>query len=1341
MAAGLLLVFVGPARATNFAASPNAVNVLGPPNFTTPVDSPRMDRAVHGPEGVALDSTGRVFIADTYNDRVVAYNAIPAANGAVFDYAVGMGSTTEYYDGCSSTQNSFTTSVAAGGGKLAIASRWVSRVVLYNTTPTANGASSNIVLGQPNLTTCPWTSGAPTASSLSGDVGQVWTNGTKVLVADSGNNRVLIWNTWPTSNNQAADLVLGQPDFTSNTANNGGISASRLNYPTGVWSDGTKLLVVDRSNNRVLAWNTWPTSNAQAASFVLGQSTMTGNGTACSAAGMNAPFHVASNGTRIAITETWGNNRVILHDAWPTANGRTAERVLGQTSRTSCVSPLSKAVIDASSLSIPTGISMSSDGTKLLVADSTANRVLAWTSWPSADGQAANIVMGHSSMADAGANDQKLETFVDRRNEPSLRTNEEFTWPFQAPSGQVWVSAKHRILRYAGNPSATNEAPTLQLGQTNDNYSFAFRPNWGLGSQQLRNVQQIWTNGTRFLAVDASNNRVLVWNSYPSSMNQAADLVLGQASMSTNTAATTATGLRAPGGVASDGTRIVVSDTGNHRMLVWNSWPTANGQAASLVLGQPDFTTGTANTGGVSAISLSSPAGLAMENGALAVADGGNHRILIWHRLPTRQRSPADAAFGQLNFTSSAAGQVSSPKSISLADNTLTYTGNCQIRYVDPIPVKSTDTGAVDLAPGCGNVTPLQNTVYQPTGVSLRAGVMWLADQGHGRLLRYDDVTTPTITVAPAVSSECTRQVVTWTTSESGTTELHWGPTSQATAAAYANHEVDTVITGPKKRVVLTTAAPNTMYYYRVQTKDGAGNTVTSGEGSFTQRRCATTQFTGLTAAQSGSPNPTDISTASPRMSWVNGSGMGIDRQRVQVLTTPLDDVHGLYRMEANGNDASGEGRTLVLGTAGAAPTTITGATGFGQAYRLDGNDLLRTPFGGDLDLPQYTVEAWFRSSGLGTSTTPTIVMKGSSGQSQNRNFGIWFTSNTGTNLRADLSIDGVNVFAETPGASLVNGQWHHVAATYDGSAVRLFVDGELAATTTAAGQADLRGDAAYIGGGDSTASNGFAGDIDDVRFSSVARTAAQIRGSVKTALPHATTLWDSDTTDAGVSLAACASNARCADITYGATGTATALQMNDARYYVRAKFRGTGGGDWTAWSTWDWFQTSTTPGVSLSVDSTTIVASSLPGQDTIATCNITVTTANPAGYQLTAIDASDVWGATSGSSTIADWTGTNAAPTVWAEGTSGYVGATVASVTGTRLAKWGTAGSWPATDFVNNRFAGLKSTTTALLHSRTTATGGSGDAVQLVIRGNPSPAQPVGSYDAVIALTAVANP
>lgn len=57
-------------------------------------------------------------------------------------------------------------------------------------------------------------------------------------------------------NTQPADLVIGQPDFTSNTPNNGGLSNASLEGPADVVIDHkhNKLYVADRDNHRVLRY-------------------------------------------------------------------------------------------------------------------------------------------------------------------------------------------------------------------------------------------------------------------------------------------------------------------------------------------------------------------------------------------------------------------------------------------------------------------------------------------------------------------------------------------------------------------------------------------------------------------------------------------------------------------------------------------------------------------------------------------------------------------------------------------------------------------------------------------------------------------------------------------------------------------------------------------------------------------------------------------------------------------------------------------------------------------------------------------------------------------------------
>ena len=114
-----------------------------------------------------------------------------------------------------------------------------------------------MVLGQTDFTTIDPTL-KPTRTGMRNPTA-VASDGVHLIVADTDSNRVLIWNTIPTQNNQPADVVVGQPDFTTNFPSNPP-SAKSMSGPQGVWIQNGKLYVADTHNNRVLIFNSIPTS-------------------------------------------------------------------------------------------------------------------------------------------------------------------------------------------------------------------------------------------------------------------------------------------------------------------------------------------------------------------------------------------------------------------------------------------------------------------------------------------------------------------------------------------------------------------------------------------------------------------------------------------------------------------------------------------------------------------------------------------------------------------------------------------------------------------------------------------------------------------------------------------------------------------------------------------------------------------------------------------------------------------------------------------------------------------------------------------------------------------------
>ena len=162
-----------------------------------------------------------------------------------------------------------------------------------------------------------------------------------LAVADTDNNRVLIWNQIPTSVDVPADVVVGQKDFTSGGINYGGNgttpSAQGFRGPQGVWIQNGKLYVADSGNHRVLICNNIPTQNGQSANLVLGQSDFNAfvepdlTKLAVSATGstMLNPVSVTSDGTRLYVTDL-GHNRVLVWNSIPTQNAQAADFAIGQ---------------------------------------------------------------------------------------------------------------------------------------------------------------------------------------------------------------------------------------------------------------------------------------------------------------------------------------------------------------------------------------------------------------------------------------------------------------------------------------------------------------------------------------------------------------------------------------------------------------------------------------------------------------------------------------------------------------------------------------------------------------------------------------------------------------------------------------------------------------------------------------------------------------------------------------------------------------------------------------------------------------------------------------------------
>ena len=181
--------------------------------------------------------------------------------------------------------------------------------------------------------------------------------------------------------------------------------------------------------------------------------------------------------------------------------------------------------------------------------------------------------------------------------------------------------------------------------------------------------------------------------------------------------------------------------------------------------------------------------------------------------------------------------------------------------------------------------------------------------------------------------------------------------------------------------------------------------------------------------------------------------------------------------------DRSGTGNN---GTISGASWTTAGK--YGGALSFDGvNDLVTVADSASLDLTNaYTLEAWVRPTSTGDGWRNVLIKERPSSLA----YGL-YSGGYPNRPSTWVTINGADVFVEGPAALPANA-WTHLATTYDGTTLRLYVNGAQVASRAASGAAPVSGSPFRIGG-NTIWSEWFAGQVDDVRVYNRVLTASQI--------------------------------------------------------------------------------------------------------------------------------------------------------------------------------------------------------------------------------------------------------
>ena len=213
----------------------------------------------------------------------------------------------------------------------------------------------------------------------------------------------------------------------------------------------------------------------------------------------------------------------------------------------------------------------------------------------------------------------------------------------------------------------------------------------------------------------------------------------------------------------------------------------------------------------------------------------------------------------------------------------------------------------------------------------------------------------------------------------------------------------------------------------------------------------------------------------------------------------PLDSAGSIFDDASFTPDASGHGNNASV--SGVALTEGV----FGNAFTFNGSDgsSATAPHSPLLEPAAISVTAWVNSTGPGLSR----YVAAKRGQDcVNSAYALWTGLDAGTGIQFSYASDaggvaGPVVSSPESGPEIWDGQWHAVTGTFDGTTVRLYVDGvQVGDGTPGAGPlfyGQLTTGAFMIGNYPSNPScvgdTGFVGSVDDVRVHQTALTAGEI--------------------------------------------------------------------------------------------------------------------------------------------------------------------------------------------------------------------------------------------------------
>lgn len=515
------------------------------------------------------------------------------------------------------------------------------------------------------------------------------TDGTHLLVADSNNNRVLVWNKIP-QENTAPDMVLGQKDFITN---NPGTGRDGMNWPVNVATDGKRIIVADTYNDRLLIWNNFPSKSGTPADMVIQSKRRPGG--EISKDNFYWPWGVWTNGGKLVMTSTRGGG-ILIWNKFPAKDGQPADILLKGNGK------------------IGTPRTITSNGKFLIVGDhnsridkhSVGN--FFWKTFPVSDDQPYDFFM-----ADPAGGSPWMQGDV-------------------TDDGKLILLGKTMHI-WNAFPENQDDKPDLSI----TGYDFRGGDHAGL----------VVVGKKLYLSL-GNGNKIVVYNSIPTKPDQAPDFAIGSPDIDTDTLQTNFI-ISNPTPV-SDGKSLFVSSDFDRKLYVWKNLPDQSGARPDIVysLGDapwdnalwennlalagkktvyiwkklplkgelPDLTF----DGKIGNVTFGELMGVAIDKKYFYLGDFQANKIYVWEGMPSKDSNPLFSL------------DVEKPKRLSSDGKYLAMADDTHVIKIYPLEKFSAQTKPVNIG-GVGKFN-------LPMCATVACGYLFIADTGFNRVFAWKDI-------------------------------------------------------------------------------------------------------------------------------------------------------------------------------------------------------------------------------------------------------------------------------------------------------------------------------------------------------------------------------------------------------------------------------------------------------------------------------------------------------------------------------------------------------------------------------------------------------------------------